>query len=1059
MPVPASASTTPDPVVITGGTSGVVMLPGGFPVVDAAFQHSGSDLVLTSPDGREVVVRGFFAVDPSPDLATPEGAKIPGNIATFLAGPAAPGQSADNGPAIGAEAVGRVESLHGTVSVIHADGTRTELHAGDPIFQGDILESGKDAALGIVLADETTFSMGENGRMVLDELIFDPGAGEGRLALTVLKGVFTVVSGQIAKLDPDAMTIETPVAGIGIRGTQIGLDLSDGKTLKLVLMEEVGDFVGEVVITYGQGVQVINVAHTGVVLTGGTAPMQLFTADPADIISTFGQALEHLPTSVGSGNSYGTQAPANDNAAEPHASDPDGADLAGFETAAGEPLAAVADGESPQGVPASSIPQSGDPVAELPVPGSAAVPDRTREFEEERREWRNDAPPASRNDEGAESNTADFGWVDEGHNLVIDLAAHRAFDMDPSAPAIGSRILPGIENAIGGQGHDLIIGSEGDNALFGNGQDDVLFGQGGSDRLSGGDGDDVLEGGSGDDRLSGDAGFDLLRGGEGRDLLLGGDGDDQLLGGLGEDTLFGGDGEDVLKGAAGNDILEGGGGRDIAVYEAHFADYLMAADPLTGEITIGDRAGLDGIDTLRGIEELRFADGVYLVSEGQFVATPPDGPAIGSETPATWHYGSGELHDGTLMVTSETTDNTGLTQILSGYVSDGASGSTSLAGTAGRDLLAGGVGFAFLAGGDGDDRMLGSVAGSVCSGSTTEIVRHADADGSETLSIDQSRQESVHSNNRIDGGAGNDLVIGGMGDNWIDGGSGADVLIGGTTANTSKSETFHLGDDGSWTETRVFETWASQQIRGGDGDDIVIGGIGFNDLDGGAGNDLIIAGTGETVGHRFETVSSEGTGSANGTAFAIHRLEGGTGDDTLVAGSASQAGTTLGIHIDPLSGEMVVPMEEGASGAPTGLANGSYVFLGGGMGDDHLYGGAGADILKGGSGFDVLTGGQGSDLFVIDIASGNDVISDFGSEDALLFLGQGHRLGIGADAEGNAVLTLFDPGTSQSAEVTLKGVAAEDIEAALDRPQDGGYTITADSDSVMLAGTDFPAAA
>ncbi|MEK9670883.1 MAG: hypothetical protein VW268_00080 [Rhodospirillaceae bacterium] len=42
--------------------------------------------------------------------------------------------------------------------------------------------------------------------------------------LSVVKGVFSFVSGQVAKTDPDAMKIDTPVATIGIRGTQVGIE-------------------------------------------------------------------------------------------------------------------------------------------------------------------------------------------------------------------------------------------------------------------------------------------------------------------------------------------------------------------------------------------------------------------------------------------------------------------------------------------------------------------------------------------------------------------------------------------------------------------------------------------------------------------------------------------------------------------------------------------------------------------------------------------------------------------------------------------------------------------
>ncbi len=62
----------------------------------------------------------------------------------------------------GEQPIGAVETLTGTVVAIRADGTRVELEPGSPVYQGDTLETGEDGALGIILADETTFSMAEN---------------------------------------------------------------------------------------------------------------------------------------------------------------------------------------------------------------------------------------------------------------------------------------------------------------------------------------------------------------------------------------------------------------------------------------------------------------------------------------------------------------------------------------------------------------------------------------------------------------------------------------------------------------------------------------------------------------------------------------------------------------------------------------------------------------------------------------------------------------------------------------------------------------------------------
>ncbi|MBT5942037.1 MAG: tandem-95 repeat protein, partial [Rhodospirillaceae bacterium] len=295
--------------LIEAGSGDAVTLPDGFNFGDAKFEPSGPDLVLTSPDGKQVVIQDYYEQDPAPDLHTPQGGELAGSTAVRLAQVNSPtqGQTAQAAPTADAQPIGQVESVSGTVTAIRANGERVELQVGDPVFQGDVMESGDQGAIGVVLADETTFSMAENGRMVLDEMVYDPGTQEGNISMSVLKGVFTFVSGQVAKVDPDAMVLKTPVAAIGIRGTQVGIDLSgeDPAGMKVVLMEESDGFVGEVVIANNAGIQILNLPDQGAsVASSNAAPSQPRVYQRSEISDSFRGALDSLPTEVGTGNDY-----------------------------------------------------------------------------------------------------------------------------------------------------------------------------------------------------------------------------------------------------------------------------------------------------------------------------------------------------------------------------------------------------------------------------------------------------------------------------------------------------------------------------------------------------------------------------------------------------------------------------------------------------------------------------------------------------------------------------------------------------------------------------------
>jgi Ca2+-binding RTX toxin-like protein len=88
---------------------------------------------------------------------------------------------------------------------------------------------------------------------------------------------------------------------------------------------------------------------------------------------------------------------------------------------------------------------------------------------------------------------------------------------------------------------------------------------------------------------------------------LGGSGNDIIIGNEAANSISGGAGNDILRGGGGNDRLDGGAGRDTAAYDGARADYTVTR--LDAGMTVSARAGLEGSDTLTGIERLLFSDG------------------------------------------------------------------------------------------------------------------------------------------------------------------------------------------------------------------------------------------------------------------------------------------------------------------------------------------------------------------------------------------------------------------------------------------------------------------
>jgi len=112
-------------------------------------------------------------------------------------------------------------AVHGQVALARASqnvvGKRVK--SGDPIFLGDAITSGKESGLQVMLLDETVFTIGPNSEISIDEFVYDPSTGSGKIAASVAKGAFRFITGKIARKRPEDMTVRLPTATIGIRGT------------------------------------------------------------------------------------------------------------------------------------------------------------------------------------------------------------------------------------------------------------------------------------------------------------------------------------------------------------------------------------------------------------------------------------------------------------------------------------------------------------------------------------------------------------------------------------------------------------------------------------------------------------------------------------------------------------------------------------------------------------------------------------------------------------------------------------------------------------------------
>ena len=73
--------------------------------------------------------------------------------------------------------------------------------------------------VGITFEDQTRVQVNENSKLVIDDFVYDPKKGSGKLALNMALGTVRYASGQIAKNNPQNVGINTPSATVSVRGT------------------------------------------------------------------------------------------------------------------------------------------------------------------------------------------------------------------------------------------------------------------------------------------------------------------------------------------------------------------------------------------------------------------------------------------------------------------------------------------------------------------------------------------------------------------------------------------------------------------------------------------------------------------------------------------------------------------------------------------------------------------------------------------------------------------------------------------------------------------------
>eukprot|EP01064_Diplonema_japonicum_P037205 TRINITY_DN8659_c0_g1_i1.p1 TRINITY_DN8659_c0_g1~~TRINITY_DN8659_c0_g1_i1.p1 ORF type:complete len:5459 (+),score=1664.04 TRINITY_DN8659_c0_g1_i1:4665-21041(+) len=511
--------------------------------------------------------------------------------------------------------------------------------------------------------------------------------------------------------------------------------------------------------------------------------------------------------------------------------------------------------------------------------------------------------------------------------------------------------------ALGGTGDDTLETEDGDDALFGDhGSVEVVYlelpnavgktreimlaqatsaGFGGVDHLYGGSGRDVLVGGADGDFLWGGSEPDVVFGDYGAyDSSVPGDftaasslteteqdgGDDVVFGGSARDVLFGGQGSDTMYGEEGEDLM--------------FGDH--------GEVTVKDSAGeLEALSTAVGNSGK--ADTMYGGSEADLLVGGAGGDTIqgnGGEDTLFGDFGSysrkgAEAADLVLVSMAET-------EYLNGN-------NDSLVAGSENDVVFGGQGEDEISGEGGLDTLFGDHG----------QVQHASNGDFEAASTSPLSGNS----DTIFGGDNEDVVFGGVGDDTIEGNDAADVVFGDFGSFTAPAP--GLSNTVRRTMQCLFtgETGGDDEMHGNDGDDVIIGGQGKDTITGNLGDDWILSDCGKVEYDPSNDGSDlRKAQSQTPTVGDADEVSGGPGKDVLIGGNMGDTlkgdadediliGDHGKVETSTANGLVIVSLPELSAGGDDELYGGAQ--------DDVLLGGEAADTMHGGTGKDWLFGDHG----------------------------------------------------------------------------------------------------
>jgi len=152
--------------------------------------------------------------------------------------------------------IGNITELNGTGRVVRDTTYQASLSLDINSYDNVQTSNGR---LGITFLDDSQVRLTEHSELIIDEFIYDPDPSKSKMALQFASGTARFITGKLATIDKENISIQTPSATIGIRGTDFTVTVDElGRSLVILLPDDDGLPSGEIVVATAMGQVTLN---------------------------------------------------------------------------------------------------------------------------------------------------------------------------------------------------------------------------------------------------------------------------------------------------------------------------------------------------------------------------------------------------------------------------------------------------------------------------------------------------------------------------------------------------------------------------------------------------------------------------------------------------------------------------------------------------------------------------------------------------------------------------------------------------------------------------------